>query len=132
MTYATDLGYRVGDKFKLVNPSSVDHEWLVPRYLENSRDEFTLIRDDGTDCPYFAGMLGNRFAEEFINIEKVSVNNNTKVDLIVSTSVDRKIIDKTLDIACEGHSITQVITKVTQQGSGIKQLVITIDLEENT
>jgi len=51
-------------------------------------------------------------------------------DSSTPVSVDRKIIDKTLDIACEGHNVEQVVTKMLQQEYGSKQLIITIYLQE--
>ena len=43
MTYATDLGYEVGDKFRLINSIG-----QLPRGCI-----VTLDRDDGTEIPYF-------------------------------------------------------------------------------
>lgn len=46
MTPCEKLGYKVGDKFR------VDHR---VNGSVNYGDILTLIRDDGTECPYFSG-----------------------------------------------------------------------------
>lgn len=80
MTYASDLGYKVGDKFKIKPEFQGDYVGLVEDgYLTNIEAEIVLMEDDGTTCPFWTGdtgkviCLGTEVVEPYNDISKSKV-----------------------------------------------------------
>ena len=92
MTPCEKLGYKVGDKFRVVDGTGV---------LYAAGSFITLIRDDGTSCPRFNGVHARYesgdgfFPLDFV--EKVVVNNETErmvgVEMKSEPETTIKVID---------------------------------------
>ena len=92
MTPCEKLGYKVGDKFKVVDGTGV--HYAVGSFI-------TLIHDDGSSCPRFNGVHAiyesgdSFFPLDFV--EKVVVNNETERKVEAEMTSDKEITIKVSD-----------------------------------
>jgi len=80
MTYATDLGYKVGDKFKIKEELQEKYSWVVRDYRANSLDDvFVLVEDDGSYAPRFKSeCVDNKVCLNLESLEKLDYRFQSK------------------------------------------------------
>jgi hypothetical protein len=102
MTYATDLGYKVGDRFKFKEDCEDRYvDWLVANsFVKHKKRVVTLLVDDGTRTPYFLDD-GNpvRFSAPV-----------TLMDKIVNESLSQHLVSKLFELGNEGDKLTNRVS----------------------
>jgi hypothetical protein len=109
MTYVTDLGYKVGDRFKLINGEGC--KWLISDgYLESLTDEFMLYIDDTTSSPAFIGKH-SYFFTSLKNVARVEhVNPIEPEKKLNATSLAQHLVSKLFELGNEGGKLTNRIS----------------------
>jgi len=105
MTYATDLGYKVGDRFTFKEGYKDGHvDWLVSsNYLPDASCELSLVEDDGTTAPFFRSGSGCRFAANLDSITKVLPEDKV-------TTLAQHLVSKLFELGNEGDKLTNRIS----------------------